>query len=94
MGNCWYRWEPTVNRVSSNAKSGKTLIRSYELMDFDTNLVMFFALSFYDDYEEESLFSSSVCLFDHLWFYLCVFMSISGLLLVIFGPCLFNLLFF
>ncbi|KAG7022003.1 putative serine/threonine-protein kinase PBL16, partial [Cucurbita argyrosperma subsp. argyrosperma] len=21
MGNCWYRWEPTANRVSSNAKS-------------------------------------------------------------------------
>jgi hypothetical protein len=22
MGNCWCRWEPSVYRVSSNAKSG------------------------------------------------------------------------
>ncbi|TYK09978.1 putative receptor-like protein kinase [Cucumis melo var. makuwa] len=28
MGNCWYRWEPTVNRVSSNAKSESPKVES------------------------------------------------------------------
>ncbi|XP_038880389.1 probable serine/threonine-protein kinase PBL16 isoform X1 [Benincasa hispida] len=28
MGNCWYRWEPTVNRVSSNAKSESPKVNS------------------------------------------------------------------
>ncbi|XP_022147738.1 probable serine/threonine-protein kinase PBL16 isoform X2 [Momordica charantia] len=28
MGNCWYRWEPTVNRVSANAKSESPKVNS------------------------------------------------------------------
>lgn len=77
MGNCWYRWEPTVNRVSANAKSGKN---SDGTMDFD-------AVSVFMMIQMMKLcFLLLLFAFEIIYgFLFCVFMPVAELLFVLFS---------